>query len=277
MQNVDQSSHIAHQVADGYAAVPQVAAVAWAGSQVNRVADPGSDIDLYVYVTEEIPLSRRLDIAMVRGEQPEVGNAFWEPGDEWIERDSGVHIDVMFRHTQWIEAELARVLQRHEASVGYSTCIWHNVRVSRALFDRTGWFGRLHASAQQPYPEALRQAIIAKNAPLLATTHSSYLYQITRAAERDDAVSLNHRVAALLASYFDILFALNRQTHPGEKRLVALVLRDCPLRPDNMAEQVDQLIAAVGLKDRSVVERARAVVEGLQPLLRHEGCWRSQA
>jgi hypothetical protein len=105
---------------------------------------------------------------------------------------------------------------------------------------------------------------------VLAKTHSSYLYQITRAAERDDAVSLNHRVAALLASYFDILFALNRQTHPGEKRLVALVLRDCPLRPDNMAEQVDQLIAAVGLKDRSVVERARAVVEGLQPLLRQE-------
>ena len=55
-QSLDHITQIAHQVADAYAAVSQVAAVAWAGSQVNPVADPGSDIDLYVYVTEEIPL-----------------------------------------------------------------------------------------------------------------------------------------------------------------------------------------------------------------------------
>jgi hypothetical protein len=29
-------------------------------------------------------------------------------------------------------------------------------------------------------------------------------------------VSLNHRTAALLASYFDVLFALNRVHHPGD-------------------------------------------------------------
>ena len=53
---------------------------------------------------------------------------------------------------------------------------------------------------------------------------------------RGDLVSLNYRVAALLASTFDILFALNRLPHPGEKRLLAFATQHCPLRPAGMAE-----------------------------------------
>jgi len=57
-------------------------------------------------------------------------------------------------------------------------------------------------------------------------------------------VNVNHRVAAVLASYFDILFAVNRALYPGEKRLLGQASRHCPQRPARMAEQVQALLAA---------------------------------
>jgi hypothetical protein len=55
----------------------------------------------------------------------------------------------MYRHARWIEEQLDRVLVRHEASVGYSTCFWYNVLHSNALFDRAGWFEALQRRARQ--------------------------------------------------------------------------------------------------------------------------------
>src|ERR1700759_5618209 len=49
----------------------------------------------------------------------------------------------------------------------------------------------------------------------------SYEQQIRLAFRRRDRVSLNHRTAAWLASYFDLLFAANPRFNPGEKRLLA--------------------------------------------------------
>jgi hypothetical protein len=57
-------------------------------------------------------------------------------------------------------------------------------------------------------------------------------------------VSVNHRVAAVLASYFDILFAVNRVLHPGEKRLLEQACRLCLERPARMVEEVHALLVA---------------------------------
>jgi predicted metal-dependent phosphoesterase TrpH len=75
---------------------------------------------------------------------------------------------------------------------------------------------------------------------VLRQVRSSYAHQIAAAEVRRDTVSLNHRVAALLASYFDVLFALNRVLHPGEKRLVEYAERTCAERPDHMGDDVLQ-------------------------------------
>lgn len=261
---------LANAVAARYGNLPEVKAVALGGSLAAGTADTGSDIDLYVYVKAEIPVAVRAAIAKTGAKYAEVDNQFWEPGDEWIDAETGIHVDVMFRTIAWIEEQLDRVLRRCEASVGYTTCFWYNVITSQVLYDREGWFQKLQREVKQPYPEELRRAIVAKNHPILRRTISSYKYQLERAMQRNDWVSLNHRAAALLASYFDILFAVNRLPHPGEKRLVEIALKQCTKMSKGMERQLNELLGAVS-SGKGVVKKAEALIESLDDLLKREG------
>jgi hypothetical protein len=240
------------------------------GSEAAGKADLASDLDLYVYVHTSIPLAERRRIAATYSGSAEVGNLFWGPGDVWVDDESGLDVDVMFLDVGWIEAHLDRVLRQHAASMGYSTCFWHTVRSSLLLYDRQGWFHTVQQQAQEPYPSPLQRAIIALNYPILRKSRSSYLHQLELAVARGDEVSINHRIAALLASYFDILFAVNRLPHPGEKRLVQHAIERCPKVPVRMADQVRQLIHAVSAADRHVICHAHTLIDGLDQLLREE-------
>jgi predicted nucleotidyltransferase len=258
---------LALRLADAYAAIATVEAVVLSGSQTSGLGDGASDIDLYVYSRSPISLEERSKIAS-GARRSEIGNAFWEPGDEWVDGSTGICVDVMFRDCHWIEEQLDRVLKHHLASIGYSTCFWYNVLHSEILFDRSGWFSSLQERARVPYPGELGEAIIAKNLPLLRQNMSSYIHQMELAIQRDDLVSLNHRTTALLASYFDVLFALNRQPHPGEKRLLKFAEQLCSKRPADFRERIEKLLAALPKMDASVIEAAETVVEGLEKVVR---------
>ena len=229
-------------VAAAFANLPAVDAVVLAGSEVAGAADEQSDLDLYVYAGAPVVIADRIAIATRFATRREVGNAFWEPGDEWIDTQTGSHVDVMYRTPDWIEEQLERVLVRHEASIGYSTCFWHNVLHSTPLFDRSGWYGDLQAKAARPYPRPLQRAIVARNYPILRQSLSSYLAQIERAVRRGDSVRIQHRVTALLASYFDILFAVNELPHPGEKHLLQFAMTRCAKMPLDMETHINGLL-----------------------------------
>jgi len=264
------AEEVARRVAAAYAALPEVVAVALGGSRATGAAGEGSDVDLYVYARSEPSLAARAAVA-AGSPRIELGNRAFEPGDEWLDAATGFHVDAMFRSPAWIEEELDRVLARHEARTGYTTALWHGVRTSRTLFDRAGWYAALLARAAAPYPEPLARAIVARNLPLLRRNLSSFARQLEKAALRGDAPSVNHRTAALLASAFDVLFAVNRETHPGEKRLLDLALARCPRRPPRLAEDVRALLAAAAEGGAEVVARAEALAEGLEALVAAEG------
>ncbi|HYC02239.1 MAG TPA: nucleotidyltransferase domain-containing protein [Azospirillaceae bacterium] len=268
MDRSDRMAEVA-EVARLFAVLPGVRAVALGGSTATGRGDAASDADLYVYADAPVDPDLRAAIILPRAVRAEIDNRFWEWGDEWEERVSGHRFDVMFRSPAWIEEQLARVLDRHEASIGYSTCLWHNVLTCRPLEDGTGWLAGLKAQADQPYPDGLARAVIAKNHPLLRGTLSSFETQLLRALERGDPVAANHRAAALLASYFDVIFALNRQPHPGEKRLLDAAA-SLPAIPVNLRRDVTTFLRAT-VTGEGAREAVTALLEGLDAALAGRG------
>ena len=263
------ANEIETATASFFAGLPQVEAVALSGSAGASRTDEHSDLDLYVYIRSEIPVELRRRWIEARASRFEINNQFWETGDEWIEREGGQCVDVMYREVGWMEDQIARVLARFQPSVGYSTCFWSNLLGSVILYDRRNWLRMLQESARRPYPDELRSTIVLKNYPLLRSQISSYMRQIEKAIARKDAVSLNHRVTAFLVSYFDILFALNRMPHPGEKRQLSIASR-LSLSPSGMREQVETLILAPADPERGL-EAGEKLIEGLDILLQAEG------
>jgi len=264
---------LAQTLAERFSQFPAVQAVGLAGSQTSgATVDPTSDIDLYVYTGALIPLSERIALVQQSGAaRADLDLQFWDLGDEWFDAQTGIEVDVIYWDMRWISAMLDRVLVRHEANVGYTTCFWHTLRNTLVLYDRTGWLQGQIDRAHQPYPEALRRAIIAKNYPLLRQVIPAYTHQIEKAVRRGDLVSVNHRVAALLASYFDVIFALNRVLNPGEKRLVAFTLQHCPRIPPQLAAEVGAVLRASGACGPVLLKKIAALLDSLDPLLRAEG------
>jgi hypothetical protein len=263
------------ELSEDLARLPGVTAVVLGGSWATGRAAPGyaSDLDLYVYAPAEPELPGRRAIAerqAAPGTTVEVGNTYWEPGDEWTHR-SGVPVDIMYRSPGWLDAELDRVLIAHRASLGYTTCVWHNVRWSAPVVDVDGWYTRARERAAAPYPEPLRAAILARNAPLLRDAIPALSRQLIKAADRRDRVGMLDRAAALLVSYFDVLFALNRVTHPGEKRQLRWAASTCPWRPEHLDELVERFAAAVGGDPAAIPAATDALVHPLLVLVDRHG------
>jgi hypothetical protein len=242
MQSTLTHLQLAKFVTEQFTAIDTVQSIALSGSAASGNAREQSDIDLYVFSSEPIPVAQRQQIAAARGySRADFNLQYWDTGDEWFDAPSGIEVDTMYWSMGWLEEQLARVIDRHQSSIGYTTCFWHTVKQAVILYDRQGWFAGLQKKAQAPYPAALRNAIIQLNTPLLHAIIPSYTHQLEKAIQRDDVVSVNHRLCAYLASYFDVLFALNRRLHPGEKRLLAFAEINCSLLPEGMAADIHAL------------------------------------
>lgn len=238
---------ILNDIAAEFSKLKSVNSVVLSGSKTSLINDDMSDYDVYVYSSEPIPLEIREKIIKTFTDRYIVGNTFFEDGDELYITKPKMSVDIMYRSLDWAYREMNSVWSKHNARLGYTTAFIHNLKTSKILFDRNYEFERIIEELKLPYPEELKQSIIDKNYPMLRTLDGApYYKQIELAVKRDDIVSQNHRTAALLASYFDILFAFNEQTHPGEKKLIQYAKKYCQKLPNDFEQDVTTVVKSVG-------------------------------
>lgn len=252
------------------AALPEVEAIALGGSRAGDTFDAKSDYDVYLYCTGEITEEIRREILSRYCQTMEIGNHYWEYEDNCTLND-GVDVDILYRDLDSFTEGVARVVEGGQACNGYTTCMWHNLKTCKILFDRNG---RLQAAKERfhgSYPKTLKENIIRRNYSLLRGSLPAYAGQIQKAVDRGDLVSVNHRTAAFLESYFDILFAVNEKTHPGEKRLIQLCKAECNVLPERFEENLNKLFRDLFTAPQSVNDDIRRIVEELEKIL-PEGC-----
>lgn len=255
---------ILREIANQYAKLDSVLAVVQAGSRTSMQDDELSDYDIYIYSDKEIPLDFRTELAKNYTDDFEIDNRYFETGDEWILKD-GNEMDFMFRSKSWIQDCINNVYIKHYAANGYTTCFLHNIATSKILYDKNNWFADLQKQISSGYPRELRDNIIKRNMMLLKDKkNASYLEQIKLAVKRSDLVSINHRITAFLASYFDVLFAANEIFHPGEKRLIKYAKQHCRFLPENFEDDLTELFKTnnenkIKILD-NLVERLRKIL-----------------
>ena len=241
------------QLINSLAELPQVDAIALGGSHSTNTNDSLSDYDLYVYINDMIPVAVREKITLDTCSYMELNNQFWETEDDGILK-CGTEIEIIYRSIQWLDNELSNIVLKHRASTGYSSCFWFNLLYSQITYDPNDQLGRLKTKYSQPYPEKLAENIIQKNSPLLTDAMPAYSKQVKKALARNDYYSVHHRVTEYLATDFDVLFAINRLVHPGEKKLIAYCLTRCPRLPEHFDTDIQRMLSMSAHADEKLVD-----------------------
>jgi predicted nucleotidyltransferase len=253
---------LAQTIANEFAKLSEVQAVLLGGSHSTEKADATSDLDLYVFSRGEIPLEARAAIIQPRASRMELDNRFYETEDYWIEKIDGRKVEVIYGR-DWLEGHLKNLLENYQAQLGYTTSLWHSVLHSVILFERDSYFSNLQKRVNVPYPEKLVQAIVAKNFPILKGSLAAHPTELYKALKRGDTTTVHRRIEGMLNSYFDVLFALNRELHPGEKRSL-MYAQALALQPKHMKEDVEALLTERRLEPvQKIVERLTGELEEL--------------
>lgn len=249
-----------------FSALPQIEAIALGGSRAGTRFDEKSDYDVYLYCTGPVPEDTRKAILEKYCSYMELSNSFWELEDNCV-LNNGIDIDILYRNLDDFCNGLSYVVEQCNPYNGYTTCMWHNLRSCKILYDRDGRLAEAKQRFSVPYPAQLKANIIDRGWKLLRSSMPAYELQIKKALSRQDLVSINHRTAAFLESYFDVIFALNEQTHPGEKRLISICLDTCKLLPADFEKNLNALFSHLFTQPESVPEDLDRILTELGKIL----------
>ena len=245
------------------AQLEQVEAVVLGGSRAGEHYDQDSDYDVYVYLKAPIAPEIRRKLLGKYCSYMEIQNQFWEVEDDCV-LNNGIEIEFIYRSLDDFEQELQKVVLEHQPYNAYTTCMWYNLLHSKVLYDQENRYSALQNKYRIPYPATLKRNIIQRQSLLLETSLPAFSKQIKKALKRKDVLALNHRSSEFFASYFDLLFALNEQLHPGEKRMLSYAKENCALLPQDFEENIQTYFQNLYQWDKS-----QETLDTLNQLLEH--------
>lgn len=235
--------------------IPEVQAIAIGGSSTAKTSDSTSDIDIYVFSKNGISLPKREKIIKNVSSKYEIGEEYFGSGDEFLYNKTNTVMDMMYWEINWFENIVENVWIKHYPSNGYTTCFLYTLNNFKIIYDPNNWLTNLQAKIKTEYPQELQNNIIERNMMLMkGKPFASYYEQIKKGINRNDINSVNHRITAFLASYFDVIFAMNKQLHPGEKRLVKYAQDNCKLLPKNFEENITKLLTQPNPETLSILD-----------------------
>ncbi|MDY6358276.1 MAG: nucleotidyltransferase domain-containing protein [Cyanobacteriota bacterium] len=254
-----------NRLLDEFKNFTEIKAIALGGSFSAKTFDKISDIDIYVFVESDITESERERLVKKYSSKYETGGEYFGSGDEFYVDKSGVVADVMYWDINWFEDCINNVWFKFYPSNGYTTAFLYTLNNFKIIFDTDNWLFNLQRSIQTPYPQKLKQNIIKRNMMLMKDKpFASYYEQIEKAIKRNDSVSVNHRIAAFLASYFDVIFALNEMLHSGEKRLLKYCCTNCKILPADFEKNINELLIQPNSRTLEILDK---MTENLRRIL----------
>lgn len=247
----------------------EIEALALGGSRATGNHDESSDYDYYVYLKAELSETKRRTMIDKYVSYMEYSNRFWELEDDGTFKN-GVDVEFIYRSIDDLDDMLDGLFNKGYVSHGYTTCFLDNLLRSKIVFDKGGRLESLKDKYASSLDKTLYDSIISYNVPILMDKMPSLFYQIEKAMKRQDQFSVNHRTTAYFEMYFDILFALNQVTHPGEKRLLesASLLQKTPV---NMVRDISRYFSIVANQYDEALSLLQKITINLHSLLDQEG------
>ena len=252
--------------------IPEIEAIALGGSRAGVNFDEKSDYDVYLYCTGEVDIEVRRQILSKYCDVMELGNHFWEYEDNCVLKN-GLDIDILYRNIEDFGNDVASVVEACQGRNGYTTCMWHNLRTCKVIYDENNRLTELKERFNIPYPVKLKKSIIERNMLLLDKGLPAYKGQILKAAGRGDKNSVIHRSAGFFESYFDIIFALNEMTHPGEKRLQSICSKECKILPEDFEKNLEEYYINLFDNKSKIEYTLEKIVKNLKKVVDNSKIW----
>jgi hypothetical protein len=253
-----QSLERARRIAEAIAGLPGVVAASLGGSAAAGLADASSDLDLHVYWRGELAGAgeRAASIGKVADEGSVVPDVrFWGLEDHF--HIDGQLAELVYVNLDDLQADVARAYGEGIGGEGFVTAQLFYVTNSALVLDPTGEVGALRARLLAGYPEPTRRLVVRDNPFLMRY----YLNHVRQAQGRGDLLFVQHRRYAVQMVFFNLLFALNRRYHPGEKRLL-IHGAACDVAPRDLAIRWAEN-ARLAADDAALPESLGALVEDL--------------